>query len=95
MVQRIIHPIANGGIAVLICHRADGTPLSSLPMTEIARKDVPAGVPYRIVDEADIPADRSQRDLWTADFSQPDGYGIGAEAWFAERAAATEEGGAA
>lgn len=82
MTQRIIYPNGNGGIAVI-------TPSdkSDLPVVEIARKDVPAGVPYRIVDEADIPSDRSQRDLWTADFSQPDGYGIGAEAWFAEQAA--------
>lgn len=84
MVQRIIYP-TDDGVAVLVCHKADGTPLSSLPITEIARKDVPAGVPYRIVDESDIPSDRSARDLWTADFTSPDGYGIGAEAWFAEQ----------
>lgn len=84
MVERIIYP--NGdGVIVLICHNANGEPLCDLPISEIARKDVPAGVPYRIVDEADLPADRSQRELWTADFSEPDGYGIGAEAWFMEQ----------
>ncbi|GAA2821579.1 hypothetical protein [Aminobacter aminovorans] len=57
---------------------------AALPIEEIARKDVPAGVPYRIVAATDIPEDRSQRELWTADFSQPDGYGIGAESWIAE-----------
>ncbi|MGF7008121.1 hypothetical protein [Aminobacter sp. BE110] len=87
MVQRIIYPTLSGGVAVLICHRGDGTPLSPLPLSEVARKDVPAGFPFRIIDEADIPADRSQRELWAADFSTPDGYGIGAEAWFAEQAA--------
>ncbi len=76
--MRIIYPIDNGGVAVII-------PAGALPVSEVARKDVPAGIPYRIVDEADIPADRSERDLWTADFSEPDGYGIGAEAWFAEQ----------
>jgi hypothetical protein len=77
--MRIIFP--NGdGISVLF-------PTGVLPIGDVARKDVPAGVPYRIIDEADIPSDRSQRDLWTADFSTPDGYGIGAEAWFAEQAA--------
>lgn len=84
MVQRIIYP-HDGGVAVLICHDADGEPLQDLPIAEIARKDVPATVPYRIVDEADLPADRSQRELWTADFSEPDGYGIGAFAWHKER----------
>ncbi len=83
MAQRIIYPIGDG-VAVLI-------PTGTLPLAEVARKDVPAGVPYLIVDAADIPADRSQRDLWTADFTAPDGYGIGAEAWFAEQAAKQQE----
>jgi hypothetical protein len=56
-----------------------------LPIQEIARKDVPFGVPYRIIDAALIPEDRTYRNAWTADFSAPDGYGIGAEAWFAEQ----------
>lgn len=77
--SRIIFP--NGeAISVLI-------PAGDMPIVEVARKDVPAGVPYLIVDAANVPADRSQRNLWTADFSNPDGYGIGAEAWFAEQAA--------
>lgn len=94
--ERIIHPIMDEdgvteiGVAVLICHREDGQPLSPLPLTEVARKDVPAGLPYRIVDAADVPEDRTQRDLWTADFSSPDGFGLGHEAWFAEQAAAEE-----
>jgi hypothetical protein len=75
--QRIIFP-SGDGVAVLI-------PVATMPIEEIARKDVPAGVPYRIIDAADIPTDRSQRALWTADFSEPDGYGIGPEAWFAEQ----------
>jgi hypothetical protein len=29
--------------------------------------------------------------LWAADFRNPDGYGIGAEAWFAEQAAKKDE----
>jgi hypothetical protein len=79
MEQRIIFP--NGdGVAVIIPAEKSG-----LPVEEVARKDVPAGVSFRIVSAAVIPADRSQRDLWSADFSSPDGYGIGAAAWFAEQ----------
>ncbi|MDH6229601.1 hypothetical protein M2281_000173 [Mesorhizobium soli] len=79
MTNLIIYP--NGsGVAVV-------TPSGTLPLSEVARKDVPAGVPYRIVDEADLPSDYSEFDRWTADFSNPDGYGIGAVTWFAERAA--------
>lgn len=84
MVQRIIYP-SGGSVAVLICHGADGAPLCDLPVGEIARKDVPAGLPYRIIDDTDLPADRSQREFWTADFSEPDGIGIGAFAWHKEQ----------
>lgn len=79
--HRIIYP-SGDGVAVLIPAEKSG-----LPVEEIARKDVPAGVPFRIVAEADIPEDRSQRDLWAADFSSPDGHGIGAAAWATEQEA--------
>lgn len=51
----------------------------------IALKDVPSGKPFKIIDSSELPADRSTRDAWEADFSDPDGYGIGAEAWFLEQ----------
>lgn len=83
MIQRIVYPI-NDGVAVLVpCD-------CGLPVEQIARKDVPAGVPFLIIDAADIPADRTYRAAWTADFSEPDGYGIGPEAWAAENAQPTE-----
>lgn len=41
---------------------------------ELAIKDTPNGVPFLIVDTSSIP-DRSQRNLWQADFTNPDGYG--------------------
>jgi hypothetical protein len=76
--MRIIYP--NGsGVSVII-----PSPFAGLTVEQIASKDVPAGVPYLIVQDADVPTDRTQRDLWTADFSSPDGVGIGAEAWFAQ-----------
>jgi hypothetical protein len=52
---------------------------------EIARKDVPFGVPYRIIDAALIPADRTYREAWTADFSAPDGVGLGQNRWWIEQ----------
>lgn len=79
---RIIYPCDGGGVAVI--SPAD----CGLSIEDIARKDVPAGVPYRLIGSADLPADRTFRDAWTADFAEPDGYGIGAAAWFAEREAA-------
>ncbi|GAA2848531.1 hypothetical protein EDC40_101145 [Aminobacter aminovorans] len=82
--DRIIYPIGDG-VAVVIPAEKSG-----LPVEEIARKDVPAGVPFKIVAAADIPVDRSLRGLWTADFSNPDGVGIGIAAWFAEHYAIDE-----
>lgn len=79
MTKLIIYP-GEATVAVLY-------PTGELPIEEVARKDVPAGVPYLIVQEADIPTDRTFRDAWEADFSNPHGYGIGAEAWFAEQVA--------
>lgn len=76
MKQRIIYPTTDGGIAIIIPAPCN------LTIEQIALKDVPAGVPYRIVETSDIPEDRSQRDAWEADFSNPDGHGIGPEAWF-------------
>lgn len=78
--KRIIYPTPEGGIAIV-------APSGELPLEEVARKDVPAGVPYKIIDAADVPTDRTFRSAWEADISNPDGVGIGAEAWFAEQAA--------
>jgi len=86
MNQRIIYQNDNGSLAIVI-----PAPECDLAIEEIAAKDVPAGVSYKIVDVSDIPEDRTFRDAWEADFSNPDGVGIGAEAWFAEQAAKQQE----
>ena len=63
-------------------------PTGELTIEDVCQKDVPAGTPYLIVEDDAIPSDRSFRNAWEADFSNPDGYGIGADAWFAAKAAA-------
>ena len=50
-------------------------PNCGLTLEQIAIKDVPTGLPYLFIDQSRYPTDRSQRHLWTADFSNPDGYG--------------------
>jgi hypothetical protein len=80
MTQKIIYQLPEGGVAVL---RLTG----ELSFEDCCKKDVPAGVPYLIVDAADIPSDRTFRGAWEADFSNPDGYGIGADAYFAAKEA--------
>jgi hypothetical protein len=64
MTQVIIYNQDNGVVAVII-----PTPeaLEQHSIQAIATKDVPAGKPFKIVDAADIPSDRSDRDAWTVD----------------------------
>ena len=52
--KRIIYQNSEGGVSVII-------PTESV---ELALKDVPEGVPYEIVDVADIPSDRTFRGAW-------------------------------
>ena len=52
--SRIIYQNESGGVSVIV-------PTGSV---ELALKDVPPGVPYEIVDVADIPSDRTFRDAW-------------------------------
>lgn len=46
-----------------------------LSLDEIAKKDVPKGVPYKVIDRADLPSDRTWRDAWTLGQFEPDGIG--------------------
>jgi hypothetical protein len=59
MNSRIIYPTDDGGVAVIAPAAECG-----LTIEEIAAKDVPSGKPYKIVDVADIPTDRTFRNAW-------------------------------
>jgi len=70
MEKRIIHPNGVGGVAVI--EPGD----CGLTVEEIAAKDVPSGVPYKIVNVTDIPIDRAARNAWTVDVDDlTDGVG--------------------
>ena len=50
--------------------------LDKFGIETIAKKDVPSGLAYKIVDEADIPTDRAFRNAWTIDSAElTDGVG--------------------
>jgi len=72
MNSRIIYPTDNGGAVILIpapeC-------LTKYTIEEIAAKDVPAGVPYKIINAEDLPTDRTFRNAWEAHIDTPDGVG--------------------
>jgi len=78
---RIIYQNESGGVSVIV-------PTGELSIEDVCQKDVPAGTPYLVVEDDAIPSDRTFRNAWEADFSNPDGTGIGADAWFAAKAAA-------
>ena len=55
--QAIIYTSDNGGVSILY-------PTGELAIEEVAKKDVPAGKPYKIVDVSEIPTDRTFRSAW-------------------------------
>jgi hypothetical protein len=58
---RIIYPNDQNGISIIV-------PAPMVDQNEVLRA-VPLGKPYLIVDESDIPEDRTFRNAWTADFT--------------------------
>ena len=82
--MKILYPNADGGVTVVI-------PTGELSIEDVCQKDVPAGAPYLIVEDDVVPSDRSFRNAWEADFSNPDGHGIGSQAYFAAKAAEASE----
>lgn len=80
----IIFPNDSGGIGCLI-------PTLEIPIEEVAKKDVPAGKPYKFIDTTTLPPEAQYWDEFfdalEFDFSDNDGIGIGAEAWFAQQEA--------
>ena len=62
MNQVIIYKQDNGAVAIL-------TPTGELSIEEVAAKDVPANTPFKIVNDEDIPSDRTFRNAWKHDLT--------------------------
>ena len=75
MSQVIIYKQDSGTVAII---RPTEEALLKYGIDAIAQKDVPAGKPYKIIDEAELPADRTQRSAWTVDEADLTD-GVGAE----------------
>ena len=80
MNQVIIYKQASGVLAIV---RPTEEALAIYGIEAIAKKDVPRGLPYKIINSEDIPSDRSQRNLWTVDDADLTD-GAGAESNFFE-----------
>jgi hypothetical protein len=69
--KRVIFRTEDGGVAVIV-----PSPNCELSIEQVAAKDVPTGTPYKIVDVADVPSDRTFRGAWeVAVESLTDGVG--------------------
>jgi hypothetical protein len=80
MEKRIIYANPDNSVAIVV-------PSGEIPVEEVARKDIPAGTPYWIIDVFEVPTDREFRNAWELDASvlgEPDGIAIGQEAWSVE-----------
>jgi hypothetical protein len=76
--MRIIYKQDSGIASVITPILKDINPNTGLVYTvdEIAKKAVPKGYKYKIVEDSDVPTDRSFRDAWTVDESDlTDGVG--------------------
>jgi hypothetical protein len=63
MNQRIIYPTDDGGVAIEI-PAPEWLAQEGNTMEVLAQAKVPEGTPYKIVDVADIPSDRTFRNAW-------------------------------
>ena len=59
--KRIIYPTDEGGVAVIIPAPEF---LETHTIEELAAKDVPNGKAYQIIDETDVPSNRTFRNAW-------------------------------
>ena len=73
MNSRILYPTDDGGVAIIIPAESIEAAMKDIPpIKEIVNGEVVSSSPrpYKIVDAADIPADREFRAAWTADFTE-------------------------
>jgi hypothetical protein len=71
--KRIIYKNPDNSVSIII-----PTPeaLKSITIEQIAKKDVPTGYKYKIVDISEVPSDREFRNAWTIDEAElTDGVG--------------------
>ena len=79
--MKIIYTNLDGSLAII---HPTSEALQLMTIEEIALKDVPTGLAFAIIEDSEIPTDRTFRDAWTIDDSLlTDGigadYGVGSE----------------
>lgn len=86
MTKRIIYKTDEGGVAVIV---PAPEAVAEYGVEAIALKDVPAGKPFKIIDTADVPSDRTFRAAWEVDEAALTD-GVGAESNEFPKAEVTE-----
>lgn len=72
----IVFEKEDGGVGVIQPVLAPGT-----TALDVAKKDVPVGRPFLLIDGHDIPTAPIYAEAWEVDFSEPDGVGLGPHGW--------------
>ena len=62
--MKIIYVNESGGVSII---HPSPVALNIMSIEEIAQKAVHTGLAYKIVDDSEIPVDRTFRDAWTVD----------------------------
>ena len=71
--KRIIYKNPDNTVSIIV---PSDEALQSMTIEQIARKDVPTGLKYKIVDVSEVPSDREFRNAWTIDEEElTDGIG--------------------
>ena len=71
--KRIIYKNPDNTVSIIV---PAPEALQSMTIEQIAKKDVPTGYKYKIVDVSEIPSDRSLRNAWSIDEAElTDGVG--------------------
>ena len=64
--MKIVYENESGGVSIIT---PTAEALEIMTIKEIALKDVPTGLAFAIVEDSEIPTDRTFRDAWTIDDS--------------------------
>ena len=73
MSKKIIYKNDDGILAIIV---PTSKALEIMTIEEIAKKDVPTGKAYKIIEDTDVPSSREFRNAWTIDDAElTDGVG--------------------
>ena len=73
MNKRIVYKNPDNTVSIIV---PSPNALQIMSIEDIARKDVPTGLKYKIVDVSEVPSDREFRNAWTIDDAElTDGVG--------------------